>query len=220
MIVRTLLCVILLLSGVVSAHAAVTLAVSQQSGTAVRERADQLASQIGSGLGTTVNVVVLPDAAQVEAWLNRYATAELALIEASHVAGKPGQFVVIGPVGRDLTLIGRQGISGDLPQRIAGVLTGEGGRPVAINVKTPSVQAKAAEQAQRSPAADVDYSPSKSASEDRYFVTYVYREKFGTEPGPERLEYWTGQLQSGVLTKKQFSEQLCQQGTALCAPDK
>lgn len=217
---KTLLCIMLLLSGLVSAHAAVTLAVSQQSGAAVRERADQLARQIGGGLGTTVNVVVLPDAAQVDAWLNRYATAELALIETSYVAGKPGQFVVIGPVDRDLTLIGRQGVSGDLPQRIAGVLAGTGGKSAAVNVKVPSAQAKAAEQTQRSPAADVGYSSSKSVSEDRYFVIYVYREKFGTEPTQERLEYWTGQLQSGVLSKKQFSEQLCQQGTALCTQDK
>ncbi|NJC88707.1 MAG: DUF4214 domain-containing protein [Desulfuromonas sp.] len=207
--VRTLLCIVLLLSGVVSTHAAVTMAVSQQSGAAVRERADQLAGQIGGGLGTTVSVVVLPDAAQVEEWLNRYATAELALIEANYVAGKPGQFVVIGPVGHDLTLIGRQGISGDLPQRIAGVLAGTGGHPAAVNVKTLSAQTKAAEQLLRTPTAGMNYSSSKSASEDRYFVSSVYREKLNREPSAERLDYWTRQLQSGAVTKRQLFEMVC-----------
>ena len=63
-------------------------------------------------------------------------------------------------------------------------------------------------------------SSSKSTEEDRYFVSYVYREKFGREPEPDRLDYWVMQLQSGTLSKQQFQQQICQQGTALCAPEK
>ena len=85
---RSLLSILLLLSVMTSANAAVNLAVSQQSGAVVQERAGQLARQLGSKLGTVINVIVLPDAVQVEAWLNRYATAELALVENAFVAGK------------------------------------------------------------------------------------------------------------------------------------
>jgi len=206
---RSLLSMILLLATISTANAAVNLAVSQQSGANVREQADQLARQIGSGLGTTVNVVVLPDAAQVEAWLNRYATAELALVEASYAAGKPGQFVVIGPVGRDLTLIGRQGISGDLPQRIAGVLAGGSGRSTAVGSKVPAIAAKVVEQPRKAPAAVESFSPSKSTDEDRYFVSYVYRERLNRSPDAEHLEFWVQQLQSGAVTKQQLFEMAC-----------
>ena len=99
---RILLFIPMLLLCMAPVHAAVNLAVSKQSGPAVLEQASQLARQLGNGLGTAVNVVELPDAGEVEAWLNRYATAELALVESGYVSGKPGQFVVIGPVGHDL----------------------------------------------------------------------------------------------------------------------
>ncbi|MCM2263571.1 MAG: DUF4214 domain-containing protein [Desulfuromonadales bacterium] len=214
MAVRTFLCIMLLLSGFASAHAAVTMAVSQQSGTTVRERADQLATQLGRGLGTTVNVVVLPDAAEVEAWLNRYATAELALVEAGYAAGKPGQFVVIGPVG-ELTLIGRQGISGDLPQRIAEVLAGGGGRQPAGKAPAAS-PAVGTERPRETSATVVRYSASKSVEEDRYFVIQVYREKLHREPDPEGLEYWVKQLQSGAMTKRQLFDTICDPGTKGC----
>ena len=121
---KALLVVVLLLSVFVPAHAAVTLAVSQQSGPAAREQASLLAGKIGSVLKAPVKVVELPDHGQVEAWLNRFATADLALFETSHVAGKPGQFVTIGPAGEGLTLVGRQGIAGDLPRNIAAILGG------------------------------------------------------------------------------------------------
>jgi hypothetical protein len=126
--------------------------------------------------------------------------------------------VVIGAVGRDLTLIGRQGIGGDLPQRIAAVLEGRGGRPVsAVTTPLPANSVQNAEQTGRTLAAPKDVSPSKSINEDRYFVIYVYREKFASEPSPERLEYWTQVLRNGVLTKQQLYEQICHQGTTLCA---
>jgi len=213
---RYLLSVALLFSTLVSAHAAVTMAVSQQSGASVQERAGQLAKQLGKELGTTVNVVVLPDAAQVEDWLNRYATAELALVETSYIAGKPGQFVTIGPVDRDLTLIGRQGIGGDLPQRIAGVL-GKGGKLPAMTAAKPASAAPAARTAPRAtPPPAMEFGQSKSASEDRYFVGYVYREKLGIEPELERLDYWTEQLQSGALNKRQLFDMACRPETKDC----
>lgn len=217
---RILLSAALLLLIIAPAHAAVKMAVSQSSGAAVTERARQLARQLGSETGTPVEVVELPDAGQVEAWLNRYATAELALVESSFLSGKAGQFVTIGPVGGGLVLIGRQGISGDLPQRAGRIIEGKGERPV---VRAATVQAgvppKPVEQAApvvRPATAEVDFGKSKSESEDRYFVTYVYREKFGRDPEPERLVYWTRQLRSGVLSKQQLFEQICQQGLALC----
>lgn len=213
---RYLLSVALLFSTLVSAHAAVTMAVSQQSGASVQERASQLAKQLGKELGTTVNVVVLPDAAQVEDWLNRYATAELALVETSYIAGKPGQFVTIGPVDRDLTLIGRQGIGGDLPQRIAGVL-GRGGKLPAMSTAKPASAAPAARTAPQATAPPaMEFGQSKSASEDRYFVGYVYREKLGIEPELERLDYWTEQLQSGALSKRQLFDMACRPDTKDC----
>ena len=51
-------------------------------------------------------------------------------------------------------------------------------------------------------------------------MIHVYREKFGTDPELERLNYWTQLLGSGVLTKQQFYEQVCHQGAALCNVEK
>lgn len=217
---RIFLFIPLLLLWITPIHAAVNLAVSKQSGPAVLEQASQLARQLGSGLGTSVDVVELADAGEVESWLNRYATAELALVENAYAAGKPGQFIVIGPVGRELTLIGRQGIAGNLPQRLATVLTGGSARQAESIVKPAATSERVAKVPLKAPSTAVNPGPSKSAEEDRYFVTYVYREKFGGDPDPERLAYWTAQLQSGVLTKQQFQQQLCRQGAALCPSDK
>jgi len=207
---RSLLSILLLLGVMTSANAAVNLAVSQQSGAVVQERAGQLARQLASKLGTVINVVVLPDAVQVEAWLNRYATAELALVENAFVAGKPGQFVVIGPGGDNLTLIGRQGIAGDLPQRIAVALEGTGGRSVPAASSLATVErAKVVAPPQPPPIAARKPSSSKTVSEDQYFVIYVYRERLNRQPDPEHLEYWTQQLQSGAVTKQQLLEVAC-----------
>lgn len=220
---RTLLCIAFLLSTFVSAHGAITMAVNQQSGKSVQDRAEQLVRQLGSELGTAINVVSLPDAVQVEDWLNRYATAELALVESGYVAGKPGQFVVIGSIGRELTLIGRQGIAGDLPQRIAGVLERGG---VAAPVPAPKPVAAETVQplpvaprpaARTLPAPAMAFTPSKSAEEDRYFVGYVYRQKLGIEPELVRLDYWTQQLQSGVLSKQQLFDMACKPGSEGCS---
>lgn len=220
---RTLLCIAFLLSTFASAHGAITMAVNQQSGNAVQEQAGQLARQLGSELGTPINVVSLPDAVQVEAWLNRYATAELALVESGYVAGKPGQFVVIGTVGQGLTLIGRQGIAGDLPQRIAGVLDRGGvaapmpeSKPAAAATAQPlPVAPRPAARTVSAPA--MTFTPSKSAEEDRYFVGYVYRQKLGIEPELVRLDYWTQQLQSGVLSKQQLFDMACKPGSEGCS---
>lgn len=222
---RFLLSMILLFAMYGTSGAAINLAVSQQSGKAVQERAGQLADQLSRTLGTPVKVVALADAGEVAAWLNRYATAELALVEAAYAAGRPGQFVVIGPVGRDLVLVGRQGIGGDLPRKAAGAIGGGMERPAASSAPmsapvTAPVAAAAPALTPAAPAAAAvptdSFSASKSASEDRYFVIQTYREKFGRDPEPERLEYWTEQLQNGALSKRQFSEQVCQQGLALC----
>lgn len=217
---KAILCALLLLTTVAYAHATVILAVSRQSGEAVQERAAQLARQLGAELGTAVSVAVLADAAQVEAWLNRYATAELALVESAYLGARPGQFVNIAPVGRELVLIGRQGVGGDLPQRIAAILGGGRERPAAtVAAASPEIVSRPAApspSAAVTGAREAQYSSSKSADEDRHFVTYVYQEKFARYPEPERLEYWTGQLRSGALSKQQLFEELCQQGLALC----
>jgi hypothetical protein len=206
---RSLLCVIFLLAGFSSSHAAITMAVDQQSPAALKERASQLAKQIGSQLGTGVDVIVLPDNAQLEAWLNRYATAELAVVEASFLASRPGQFVTIGPVGRDFVLIGRQGIGGELPQRLAAMLGAGGERPVMTGegAKPPAGQIRAATKPATEP--EMQYGPSKSVNEDRYFVSYVYRERLNRTPDAEHLEYWTEQLQKGAVTKPQLFESAC-----------
>lgn len=219
---RALLCSVFLLFTLVPAHGAITMAVNQQSGKSVQDRAEQLARLLGSELGTVVNVVSLPDAVQVEAWLNRYATAELALVESGYVSGKPGQFVVIGSAGQGLTLIGRQGISGDLPQKIAGILDRGGvAAPVpppksaaVATVQPPPVEPRPAARTVLAPA--MAFTPSKSAEEDRYFVGYVYRKKLGIEPELVRLDYWTQQLQSGALTKQQLFEMACHPETVGC----
>lgn len=220
---RRILCGILILLCTSVAHGAVTLAVSEGSGAPVHDRARQFAGQAGNRLGVPVEVVVLADAAEVEAWLNRYATAELAVVENAFVAGRPGRFVTIGPLGDGLTVIGRQGIAGDLPQRLAGLLDGSAGpvpspppRVVPPPATPPAAPVRTGAEAGTIPR--LGASASKSANEDRYYVTYVYREKFGRDPEPERLEYWTRQLRSGVISKQQFFEQLCRDGMALCAP--
>ena len=204
---KALLVVVLLLSVFVPAHAAVTLAVSQQSGPAAREQASLLAGKIGSVLKAPVKVVELPDHGQVEAWLNRFATADLALFETSHVAGKPGQFVTIGPAGEGLTLVGRQGIAGDLPRNIAAILGG--GEAVRVDRVTTRTTAPTATRPLAVANASVSFSPSKSIEEDRYFVTYVYREKLNRRPEPDRLDYWAGQLHSGALTRQQLFDRAC-----------
>lgn len=213
---RYLLCVALLCMSVVTARAAVTMAVSGQAGAPVQERAAQLARQLGGELGTTVKVVTLADDAQVEAWLNRYATADLALVESAAVSRKPGQFVVIGPAGRDLTLIGRQGIGGDLPQKLAGILN-KGVDPVRTPAVVPTAAPPAVAAGGRVPApAPAVFTSAKSAGEDRYFVGYVYREKLGIEPELERLDYWTRQLQDGTLSRQQLYEMACRPGSEGC----
>lgn len=206
---RSLLCVIFLLAGVAASHAAVVMAVNQQSGAALKERAGQLARQIGNELGVSVDVLVLPDAIQLEAWLNRYATAELAVVESSFLASRPGQFVTVGPVGRDLVLIGRQGIGGELPQRLSAMLGGRGERPI-IPVKSAK-SAAGQPPAAAMPVAEPErqYGSSKSVNEDRYFVSYVYRERLNRSPDAEHLEYWTEQLQTGAVTKSQLFETTC-----------
>lgn len=219
---RALLCIVFLLFAMVPAHGAITMAVNQQSGKSVQDRAEQLSRQLGRELGMAINVVSLPDAVQVEAWLNRYATAELALVEAGYVAGKPGQFVVIGSAGQGLMLIGRQGIGGDLPQKIADVLDG-GGEGAPVSAPKPAVAGPARpvpdepRSAARSAAPPtMAFSPSKSAAEDRYFVGYVYRQKLGIEPELVRLDYWTQQLQSGALSKQQLFDMACKPGSIGC----
>lgn len=209
---RLLVVIPMLLLSLAPVHAAITLAVSQQSGATVQERAGQLAGQIGRELGTRVEVVALADASQVDLWLNRYATAEMALVETSHTAGKPGQFVIIGPVGRDLVLIGRQGISGDLPLRISGLLGGEGGRsvsPTAGDVPRPPAAQRTPARAAQAPVAATDSGVVKSIEEDRFFVRYIYRERLNRDPDADHLEFWTEQLQSGAVTKQQLYEMTC-----------
>ena len=207
-----------------AAGAEVSLAVSQQDGATAREAAERIATRLG-GAGEAVRVVVLAGNDQVEAWLNRFATAELAVVKAGYLSSRPGQFLVIGHVAADLVLIGRQGIGGDLPQRAATAISGGGERPATVSkAAAAGVSPASAPPAATAPAPvsipvpgpAESYSSSKSSSEDRYFVIQVYREKFARDPEPERLEYWTRQLQSGVLGKRQFSEQICHSGMALC----
>lgn len=186
-------------------QAAVTLAVSQQSGPAVQGRAGQLAGRLGSKLGTTVTVRALADSAQVEEWLNRLATADLALLESAYVASRPGRFIVLGDAGHGTTLVGRQGIGGDLPQTAARLL----GDVARLPAPPPPGERRAAAAQVPPTAGKVSFSPSKSVNEDRYFVTYVYQEKLGRNPDPERLEFWTGQLQSGALGKRELFDKAC-----------
>lgn len=208
-----------------AAGAVVNLAVSQQDGATAREAAERIAARIGGGAGEPVKVVVLADNDQIETWLNRYATAELAVVKTGYLSSRTGRFLVIGPVAADLVLIGRQGIGGDLPQRAGTAIGGGGERPATVStaaaavVAPPSAAPAASAPAPVSapaPTSAESYSSSKSSSEDRYFVIQVYREKFARDPESERLEYWTLQLQSGALSKRQFAEQLCQDGLALC----
>lgn len=209
-----------------AAGAEVNLAVSQQDGATAREAAERIAARIGGGAGEPVEVVVLADNDQIETWLNRYATAELALVKAGYLTSRTGRFLVIGPVDADLVLIGRQGIGGDLPRRAATAVGGGGERPAAVSTAAAAGSGPSAASAAIAPAsapvsapapAPVEsYSSSKSSSEDRYFVIQVYRDKFGRDPEPERLEYWAQQLQSGALSKRQFADQLCHDGMALC----
>lgn len=218
---RTVLAALILVMIIGSADAAVNLAVSQQGGANVREAAGRVAGQLSRELGTVISVVELADNAELESWLNRFATAELAVVESAYVAGKPGQFVMIGPVGRDLMLVGRQGISGDLPQRAATVLGTGATQPAIREAAAPARPAPriAEPQPERTGVVAAPVAPansSKSSSEDRYFVIHTYREKFGRDPEPDRLDYWTQQLQSGVLSKQQFYEQICRDGMALC----
>lgn len=204
---RHFLLVVVLLAQAVVADAAINLAVSQHSGTAAAKQAEQLARRIGDRLATPVNVVVLADAAQVEAWLNRFAAAELALVESDFVSARAGRFLVVGPAGGNLLLVGRQGISGELPQQLAPLLAAKPSAPAPAGKPRPASGGKRPDgpPATAAPA----FSPSKSVEEDRYFVGYVYREKLHLTPAKDRVDYWTAQLQEGKVTKQQLYDMAC-----------
>lgn len=190
-------------------QAEIILAVSEQAAPAIREQAAQLAGRFGSETGTSVVVRPLADNATVELWLNRLATADLALLEESYVTEHPGRFIVIGTTGKGGVLVGRQGIGGDLPQKAARLVKVGDRLPPASHGLT-GVQT-AVPIATRHPPATAGNRPaiSKSLNEDRYFVTYVYQDKVGRDPEPERLEYWTNQLRSGALSKQQLLDRAC-----------
>lgn len=146
-LVSLLLCLLcLLFSSPVEARFTLGVVTHGASATLSAAQAEALAAQLGAQLQAEVAVKELADAATLLSWLDRFAMLDLALLSAQDVAANPGRFLLVGPLGAqgELSLVCRQGIAGDLPQRLAGVVRSAGfapWRPAAAPANQPPPQA-------------------------------------------------------------------------------
>ncbi len=83
-------------------------------------QAVSLASLLAERLHEEVVVKELADSATLVNWLDRFAMVDLALLSTKEVKANPGRFLQIEPFDKrgKFTLVARQGVAGDLPQRI------------------------------------------------------------------------------------------------------
>ena len=126
--------ILLLLCLLVSrpAEARLTLGVvtgpDEAAGEVTSVLARSLASLLAEKLQEEVVVKELTDSATLISWLDRFAMLDLALLSAKDVQANPGKFLQIGPFDEQgkLNLVSRQGVAGDLPQRLAAIVRESG----------------------------------------------------------------------------------------------
>jgi hypothetical protein len=146
--------ILLLLCVLVSsrAEARLTLGVVTGSGDTSSEitsaQAKSLASLLAEKLQEDIVVKELSDSATLLSWLDQFAMLDLALLPTPEVKANLGRFLLVGQLDEQdkLSLVCRQGIVGDLPQR-AGRIVRELGFAVWRSSETsaPSVQQKSDE---------------------------------------------------------------------------
>jgi hypothetical protein len=151
------------------------------------EQADSSASLLAEKLQLEVVVKVFSDSATLFDWLDRFAMIELALLSAKDVKNNPGRFLQIGPIDEQgkFRLVCRQGVGGDLPQRITAIVR-EGG--VVPWMSTAEGSSPASE---RSVSAE-----SGAASADQKFVT---RDELQHVPPLSPGQAWIPQEKSTYL---------------------
>ncbi len=91
-------------------------------------QANSLASLLAEELHEEVVVKELADSATLINWLDRFAMLDLALLSTKEVKAGSGRLLQIGPFGGQgkLSLVAHQGITGDLLQRIATIVSDSG----------------------------------------------------------------------------------------------
>jgi len=93
-------------------------------GLASVEQAERLVAALGKALGEEVELRVFHSREELDQWLLKFTMLDLALYDAAFLAKRPGTYLVIGATDGTgkLFITSRQGIAGDLPQRIAKAL--------------------------------------------------------------------------------------------------
>jgi hypothetical protein len=95
------------------------------AGEITSAQANSLAILLAEKLHEDVVVKELADSATLINWLDRFAMLDLALLSTKDVKANPGRFLQVGPFGAQdkFNLVARQGVDGDLPQRIATIVS-------------------------------------------------------------------------------------------------
>ncbi len=100
----------------------------EAAGQVTSEQAGSLARLLAEKLQEEVAVKEFSDSATLIDWLDRFAMIELALLSTKEVKNNPGRFLQNGPFDEQdkLRLVSRQGVGGDLPQRITAIVRESG----------------------------------------------------------------------------------------------
>ncbi|MDT8444891.1 MAG: hypothetical protein RQ722_11390 [Desulfuromonadales bacterium] len=100
----------------------------EAAGQVTSEQAGSLANLLAEKLQEKVAVKEFSDSATLINWLDRFAMLDLALLSAKVVKDNPGKFLQIGPFDEQgkLSMVCRQGVGGDLPQRITAIVRDSG----------------------------------------------------------------------------------------------
>jgi ABC-type phosphate/phosphonate transport system substrate-binding protein len=95
---------------------------------AATEQVETFAAQVAEKLGEEVMVKWLADSDALLNWLDRFAALDLALISSDVLEKNRGRFLVVGPLAQDssVNLVVRQGVPGDVPKRLADLVSGSG----------------------------------------------------------------------------------------------
>ncbi|MCK4509077.1 MAG: hypothetical protein KAU27_11070, partial [Desulfuromonadales bacterium] len=103
----------------------------EAAGEITSAQANSLATLLAEKLHEDVAVKELADSATLINWLDRFAMLDLALLSTKEVKANPGRFLLVGPFGAQdkFNLVARQGVDGDLPQRIATIVRESGFTP-------------------------------------------------------------------------------------------
>ena len=109
-----------------SVHARLTLGAAPEATPELPsvEHAERLAAALGKALGEEIELRVFNSREELDQWLLKFTMLDLAIYDAAFLAERPGKYLVIGAAddAGKLFLTSRQGVAGDLPQRVAKAL--------------------------------------------------------------------------------------------------